>query len=117
MAKPLSVASARLINRHRYILRKLTTSNYKDRKIILKNAPNDLYKTLNLIFNLIAGEKLIVPKKHERKMKKHKKLIRSASKLNAKSIKAKLVGQRGGALPAILSYILPILGTVVKAIL
>lgn len=117
MPQHLPLASVRLINKHRYILRKLATSSIKQRRIILKNAPNELFKTLHVVFKLLSDGKLDISKKNENKIKKHKTLIRSTSRLNAKSIKAKLVKQQGGALPAILSSILPILGTVVKALL
>lgn len=117
MPQRLPIKSVQLINKHRFILRKLVNSSLKDRKLILKNAPNELFKTLLVVFKLLAEDKLNIPKKNQNKVKKHKKLIRSTSRLNSKSIKAKLVKQKGGSLPAILSSILPIVGSVVKALL
>lgn len=117
MSKHISLKAAKLINSHRYILKKLARSNIKDRKKILSNAPNDLFKVLLLIFKLLENNKLNLDEKHETKIRPHKKLIRSTSELNRHSIKGKLTRQRGGALPAILSTILPILGAVVKAVL
>lgn len=117
MAKPISLKSAQLIKSHRYILHKLSNTNAKNRKTILLNAPPTLYKVLDVIFKMLADERLNLSKNHKSKIKKHKRLIRSTSKLNAKAIKAKLVRQRGGSLPAILSTILPILGSVIKAII
>ncbi len=113
----LSVKQAELLNKHRYILRKLATSKDKNRKIILKNAPIDLFKTLNLVFKLLANEQLELSKHQSKKIKKHKRLIRSTSELNNRGIKDKLVRQKGGALPAILSTVLPIIGGIIKSIL
>ncbi len=113
----LSVKQIKLLNRHRYILQKLATSKSKDRKIILKNAPIDLFKALNLVFKLLANEQFKLSKRQSNKLRKHRRLIRSTSELNNKDIKDKLVHQKGGALPAILSAILPIIGGIVKSIL
>ena len=108
---------ARLIQRHRYILKKLSNSNIKDRKKIFKNAPNDLFKVLDLIFKLLENQKLTLSKKRELEIKPHRKLIRSTSKLTPTSIKTKMVRQTGGSLPKILSTVLPIIGAIVKAII
>ena len=115
MSKPLSVKDAKLIRSHEYILKKLATSNTKTRKKILKNAPQALFTVLHLIFRLIQNNQLDFTKKHKTKIKKHRRIIRSTSKLDQKSIKGKLIRQNGGSLKSILSTVLPIIGTVVKA--
>ncbi len=117
MAKHISVSQAHLIQRHRYILKKLANSNIKNRKKILKNAPNDLFKVLDLIFKLLENKKLTLSKTREQEIKPLKKMIRSTSKLTPTSIKAKMVRQTGGSLPKILSTVLPIIGAIVKAII
>ena len=115
MPKSLSVTDAKLIRSHEYILKKLATSNTKTRKKILENAPQALFTVLHLIFRLIQNNQLDFTKKHKTKIKKHRRIIRSTSKLDHKSIKGKLIRQEGGSLKSILSTVLPIIGTVVKA--
>lgn len=117
MAKYISVNQAHLIRRHRYILKKLADSDIKNRKKILKNAPTDLFKVLEVIFKLLENKKLPLSKKREQQIKPHKQLIRSTSKLTPTSIKTKMVRQTGGSLPQILSTVLPIIGAIVKAII
>ena len=106
-----------MIKQHRYILKKLSTSNDKTRKAILENAPSKLFTVLSIIFKLVADNHLNLNTKRQDKIRKHKRVIRSTSRLNNKSIKAKLVRQRGGSLQQILSTVLPILGTVIKTFL
>ena len=117
MAKYISVSQAHLIQRHRYILKKLANSNIENRRKILKNAPTDLFKVLDLIFKLLEDKKMTLSKNSELKIKPHRKLIRSTSKLTPASIKRRMVRQTGGSLPKILSTVLPIIGAIVKAII
>ena len=117
MGKRISPKSAQLVKRHKYILNKLSKSNAKDRKTILLNAPAKLYNVLDIIFKMLADDKLDLSQNHKAKIKKHKRLIRSTSKLNAKAIKTKMVHQRGGSLQKILSTILPVVGSVIKALI
>ncbi len=98
-------------------MQKLATTNDKDRKIILRNAPLDLFKALNLVFKLLAGEHLNLTARQNNTIKKHKRLIRSTSGLKNTHIKGKLVRQKGGALSTILATVLPIIGGIVKSIL
>lgn len=106
-----------MIQQHRYILQKLATSNLKTRKAILQNAPSTLFTVLSKIFKLVASNQLNLEDKHKAKIRKHNRIIQSTSKLNNRSIKTKLVRQKGGSLQQILSTILPILGIVVKSFL
>ena len=117
MAKRLSVKQAQLLQRHKYILAKLANSSVKDRRTILRHAPSDLFKVLDLIFKLIANDDIGLSKRQKIGIKKHKRFIRSTSGLGTKAIKGKLVRQTGGMLPAILSIILPLIGAVVKAVI
>lgn len=114
MPKPLSVNEAKMIQRHRYILKKLSKSNLKTRKAILRNAPSTLFTVLGTIFKLVEDNRLNLADKHKSKIKKHQRLIRSTSRLDSKAIKTKLVRQKGGSLKQILSTVLPILGTILK---
>ena len=115
MSKHLSVKNAQMIKQHKYILKKLATSDSNTRKSILENAPATLFTVLGLIFKLLANNRLNLTANHKSKINKHKRVIRSTSRLNHKSIKTKLVRQRGGSLQQILSTVLPILGTVLKS--
>ena len=114
MSKSISLKQAQTIQRHRYILKKLATSDLKTRKAILLKAPTSLFTALGLIFKLLDDDRLNLRGKSKLKINKHKRLIRSTSRLNSQSIKGKLTRQRGGSLQQILSTILPILATVVK---
>ena len=115
VAKRLSVKQAQLLKQHRYILGKLASTDDKRRRKILNNAPLELFKALNLVFKLLDKNDLNLTKAQESKIKKHKRLIHSASSMKSTDIKRKLV-QRGGALGAILSTVLPVLGNLFKSI-
>ena len=115
--KCLSVKQSKLLKKHRYILQKLASSNDHNRKQILKNSPSDLFKTLNLIFKLLERNQFKLSNNQTKKLKKHRRLIRSASKLHGDDIKGKLTRQRGGALGTILSAVVPIIGGLIKSIL
>ena len=105
-----------MIKKHLYILQKLSTSTDEDRKTILKNSPNDVFKALNLVFKLLANDKIEL-NENQIKIKKHKPMIKSTSQLRSKNIKGNLTRQRGGALPAILATVLPILGGLIKSVI
>ena len=117
VSKRLSLKQVKLLKKHRYILQKLASTSEQNRRKILKNAPSDLFKTLNLIFRLLDGNQLNLSTNQTHKIKKHKRLIRSASKLHVDAIKGKLSQQKGGALGTILSTVLPIIGGLIKNIL
>ena len=117
MPKRLSVKQAKLLKQHRYILKKLATISSSERKKVLKSAPQDLFRVLNIIFEMLAKDQIPLSKKQEQSIKKHRRLIRSTSELKNSAIKSKLQKQSGGALPAILSAILPVLGGLLKTFL
>ena len=116
VTKRLSLKHADMLNKHRYILEKLAASNMKNRKIILKNSPPELFKVLGIVFNLLANKKLDLDNKQHQTLKKHRRLIRSMIGLKGAGMKQKLVAQRGGALATILSTVLPILGGILQSI-
>ena len=113
----LSITQAKLLKQHRYILEKLAKTDEKNRRKILKNAPKELFKVLNIIFKMLDNDRLNLSAPQINKLKKHKRLIRSASKLKGNDIKGKLTKQRGGALGAILTAALPLIGGLLKSIL
>lgn len=117
MVKRISMKDAKKIQKHRYILKKLSTSNLKTRKAILQNAPSTLFTVLSTIFKLVANNQLDLTAENRDKIKKHKRIIHSNSRLDKRAIKGKLVRQKGGSLQQILSTVLPIIGLVVKSLL
>jgi len=113
MPQRLSVRNARLIKKHFYILKTLKEVNKKQRLQILKNAPNTLFKVLDIIFRYCIAGVIPLDNKH---LKKHRKFIKANSNKPASTIKAKLV-QDGGALPLLLSGLIPIVGSLLSQIL
>ena len=107
----------KLLKQHKYILRKLASSDTKDRRKILQNAPSELFIVLNMIFTLIANGQLDLSGHQDRKIGKHKRLIRSTSGLKGSHIKRKFTGQSGGTLANILSVVLPAIGGLIQSIL
>ncbi len=116
-AKHLSVKQVKLLRQHRYILKKLASSDTKVRRKILQNAPSELFNVLNVIFTLLANEKLDLSRHQDRKIGKHKRLIRSTSGLKGSHIKRKFTGKSGGTLANILSTVLPVIGGLIQSII
>ena len=116
VSKHLSVKQKTLLKRHLYILRKLASSNAEDKKIILENAPLELFKVLNLIFNLLVHERLQLNKAQTKKLKRYKSLIHTISGLKGQYIKRKLMRHRRSILTTILTTVLPLLGGLVASI-
>jgi nitric oxide reductase activation protein len=108
----LSVKQNNFLRQHRYIIKKLAYSNFKDKKTILENSPPELFKVLKLIFKLLADERLSLSKPQLKKLKKHRSWIHSTSKLKEKQIKTKLIRHRKGILNKILKTVSSALGKV-----
>ena len=115
--KRLSVKQARLLKKHKYILKKLATSNRGNRRTILKNAPGELFKVLNLVFQLLINKNLNLDDEQHQVLKKHKRMISSTKGLKGAGMKQKLIAQRGGALGTILSTVLPLIGVLVQSLI
>lgn len=115
--KRLSLRQIKLLNQHRYILKKLESSTNKDRKTILKNAPAELFKVLNLVFRMLHKKQLDLSEQQNKQVNKHKRLIRTASGLKGSKMQQKLVKQRGGALSTILSVAIPIISGLIQSLL
>ena len=116
-SKRLSVKQIKLLNQHRYILKNLESASAKDRRDILKNAPPQLFKVLNLVFKLLNEKQLELSSHQTRVVNKHKRLIRSASGLKGAKMQQKMVKQRGGALSTILSVALPVITSLIQSLL
>ena len=108
--KRLSVKQIENLRKHRFILEKLASSNLKNRKIILRNSPPELFRVLGLVFDMLANKRLDLNAEQHDILKKHKKLIRTTSGLKGGGVKQKLIAQRGGALATILKTVLPVIG-------
>ena len=117
VSKRLSLKQANSLRQHRYILEKLSSSSKKDRLKILRNAPSELFKVLNMIFKLLADEKLHLSSLQDKTIGKHRRLIRSTSGLKGTHIKRRFSGQSGGTLSSILSTVLPVIAGLVQSIL
>lgn len=117
MSKRLSVKQAEMLNRNRYILKKLATVNNTYRRKMLSEAPSELFQVINLIFRILNDNNTKLSNKKEEKIKKHRRFIRSSSDLKVSAIKRKLKNQRGGFWSAILSAALPLVAPLVKSIL
>ena len=105
----LSVAQSTMIKKHQYILKKLASSSAQQRKKILRNAPNALFKTLHIVIKLLADDKLNLTKKNQAKVNRHRNLIKSVSNLKQNAIKKKIQNQTGGFLGMILKTALPLI--------
>ena len=117
MSKHISVKNADLLKRNRYILQKLAKVSNTERRIILSNAPPELFQVMNLIFRVLNDTNIRLSNKHENKIKKHRRFIQSTSDLKASAIKRKLKNQKGGFWSSLLSVALPIITPIVKKIL
>ena len=116
MPKRLSVKPKNLINRNRYIIKKLASVNNSERKKILSNAPSELYKAITLIFKILNDGNTKMSKKHKEKIKPHQRLIQNTLDLKSSAIKRKVINQKGGFWQTLASVFLPLVGPVVKKI-
>ena len=104
-----------LLRRYRYILKKLASSNSKNRKIILKNAPSELFTVLKLILKLIADKKLNLSRTYNQKLIKYQSFIHSTAPLKGKQIRYKLLKLSDTTLSSILKTVIPALRGVLSA--
>ena len=107
VSKHISVKEKTLLKQHKYILKKLVSSNDKDRQVIFENAPSELYQALKMLFKLLADKKLSLTSSQQKRLAAHKQLIRSTSDLKrVKELQRKLIRHRRGV-TSILRVILP----------
>ena len=113
MPKRLSVKNAQLIKKHFYILKTLKNVDKRQRLKILKNAPNTLYKVLDIIFRHCITGVIPLDNKH---LKQHRKFMKANSNKPISAIKKRLI-QEGGAFPLLLSGLIPIIGSLLSKVL
>ena len=107
VSKFVSVKEKTLLKQHKYILKKLVSSNDKDRRIIFENAPLELFQALRMLFKLLADKKLSLTSLQEKRLAAHKQLIRSTSGLKGiGELQRKLVRYRRGV-TSVLRVVLP----------
>ena len=107
VSKYISVKEKTLLNQHKYILKKLVSSNDKDRRVIFENAPIELFQALRMLFKLLVHKKLSLTNLQEKKLAAHKQLIRSTSDLKrVGELQRKLIRYRRGV-TSILRVVLP----------
>jgi len=107
MTKHLPMKDARLIKKHFYIIKTLGSVGKKQRLKILKNAPNSLFKVFNVIFNHCITRVIPV---NAGNRKTCKTLLKTRS---IGAIKDRMI-QDGGAFPALLAGLIPIIGSVLS---
>ena len=108
MPKHIPLKDAKLVNKHLYILKTLSTASKHDRRKILNNAPNTLFKVLKVILkSFIPGA---IPSDKLR--------VRLCKKLtgSTRTIKENVI-QNGGALPLLLAGIIPVIGELLSKII
>ena len=98
-------------------MKKLASSNAKHRKTILENAPKELFAVFNILFKLLADKNLDLSHKQKKNIEKHKKLIQTVKGLKGNKVKRRFLEQKGGALSAILSTILPVISGIISSII
>lgn len=110
MSVNIPIESLKKIQKHRFILRKIANAKPQARKKMLMAAPTPLFTVLKLICKLIVDGKVKVGR-----AKRHRKLINEIKGTNSSTIKT-LSTQRGGAIGAILSAVLPFLSPLISKI-
>ena len=117
MSKRFSIKEKKLSKKYQYILKKLSQSSVKNRKLILENAPSELFRALTLIIRIISENDVTLPKKRREKLNKHKAFLQRTKTLKQSAINKELKNQRGGFLPAILTAVLPIVANILKSVI
>ena len=94
------------------ILKTLSQVDKKLRIDILKNAPNTLFKVLDIIFtNCISG---VIPVSTSH-LKRHRQFMKRNSNASISAIKGGLV-QGGEAFPLLLAGLIPVIGNLLSKI-
>ena len=107
MPKRISVNQLRLLESHKYILKKSASSSDKQRRRILENAPNELFKVFEIIFKLIENGQLDLTAKQKSKINKYNNFIKSTRDLKSAAVRKKLRNQKGGFLGGLLGAVIP----------
>ena len=116
MSKGVPVALVKNFKKHELVLKALKNSKKKKSKLIIDNAPPSLFNLIKSICKYVLTGKLRLDNHQVKKLNRHKKLIRNLAVSNHKTVK-KHVSQKGSGLKSIISTVLPILASIIPAIL
>ena len=116
MSKDVPITLVKNFKKHELVLKALKNSRKKKSQLIIDNAPPSLFNLIKSICKYVLTGRLRLGKHQVKKLNRHKKLIRSLARSNHKTVK-KHISQKGGGLKSIISTLLPILTTVIPAIL
>ena len=116
MSKAIPINLIKNFKKHELVLKALKNSKKKRSKLIIDNAPSSLFNLIKSICKYVLTGKLRLGKHHVKKLHQHKQLIRKLSVSDHKSVK-KHISQKGSGLKSIISTLLPILSSVIPAIL
>ena len=108
---------SKLIRQHHSALCTLASEKPKTRKILLEKAKRPVIDALSeCALNLLKGS-IKLSEKQKKKLKRFKNYLRELANKRVSLKKKKLITQRGGFIPALLSAILPVIGSLIgKAI-
>ena len=115
MSESIPVGLVKNFKKHELVLKALKNSKTKKSKLIIDNAPPTLFNLIKSICKYVLTGKLRLGPHHVKKLRQHKKLIRNISRGNVKTVKRYI--QKGSGIKSILSTLLPILTTVIPAII
>ena len=114
MSQSVPVNLVKNFKKHELVLKALKSSKNRKSKIIIDNAPPTLFNLIKAICKYVLTGKLRLNKNHVKKLARHKQLIRNISRGNHKTIKKYI--QKGSGIKSILGTILPILTSIIPAI-
>ena len=114
MPQSIPVNLVKNFKKHELVLKALKNSKTRKSKLIIDNAPSTLFNLIKSICKYVLTGKLRLNKNHVKKLKKHKQLIRNISRGDHKTVKRHI--QKGSGIKNILTTILPILTSIIPAI-
>ena len=106
VSEHLSIKQKKLLRQHKYILQKLSSASDKDKRVILENAPPELFQALRMLYKLLVNKELNLTKSQEKKLIAHRQLIHSIDGLKETELQKKLIRYRR-QVTSILRIILP----------
>lgn len=116
MSKGVPITLVKNFKKHELVLKALKNSKKKKSKLIIDNAPPSLFNLIKSICKYVLTGRLRLGKHQVKKLNRHKKLIRNLAGSNHKTVK-RHISQKGGGLKSIISTVLPILASIIPAIL
>ena len=108
---------SKLIRQQHSALRTLACEKPKARKLLLAKAKRPVIDALSeCALNILKGS-VKLTETQKKKLKRFKSYLRELSNKRVSLKKKKLIAQRGGFIPALLSAIIPVIGSLIgKAI-